>query len=88
MCHPQINCYQKTIFQIIDVIKNTKVATTDPSEMLKFDLAQTNFKQLFVEDIIRKKQWLLYCSYNANINNVTHIKKVSGGLKHFEWNLQ
>ena len=63
-------------------MKNTKV-------VLKFDLAQTNFKQLFVEDIIRKKQWLLYCSYNSNINNnVTHIKKVSGGLKNFEWNLQ
>ena len=72
---------ERQFFKIIDIMKNNKVATTDSSELLKFDRVQNNFKEFFVEDNIRKKQWFLYCSYNPNRNNnVSHMKKVSGGL--------
>ena len=37
-----------------------------PSKILKFEPVQNNFEGFFVEINLRKKKWLLSCSYNPN----------------------
>ena len=37
-----------------------------PSKMLKFEQVQNNFKGFFVKINLRKKMWLLSCSYKPN----------------------
>ena len=50
---------------------------------------QHSFKGFFVEFNLRKKKWLLSCSYNSNWNNVNHgkfmknTKNISAGLDQF-----
>ena len=52
--------------------------------MLKFEPVQNNFKGFFVEINLRKKKWLLSCSYNSNKKNiVNHVKNISTGLNQF-----
>ena len=45
---------------------------------------QNNFEDFFVEINLRKKKWLLSCSYNPTRKNfVNHLKNISRGLDQF-----
>ena len=45
---------------------------------------QNNFEDFFVEINLRKKKWLLSCSYNPTRKNiVNHVKNISTGLDQF-----
>ena len=45
---------------------------------------QNNFEDFFVEVNLRKKKWILSCSYNpARKNIVNHVKNISSGLDQF-----
>ena len=58
-----------------------------PSKMLKFEPVQNNFEGFFVEINLRKKKWLLPCSYNLNRKNiVNHVKNISTELDQFNPN--
>ena len=55
-----------------------------PSKMLKFEQVQNNFKGFFVNINLRKKMWLLSCSYKPNKKNiVNHVKNITTGLDQF-----
>ena len=55
-----------------------------PSKILKFEPVQNNFEGFFVEINLRKKKWLLSCSYNPTRKNiVNHVKNISAGLDQF-----
>ena len=55
-----------------------------PSKILKFEPVQNNFEGFFVEINLRKKKWLLSCSYNPTRKNiVNHVKNNSTGLDQF-----
>ena len=52
--------------------------------MLKFEQVQNNFEGFFVEINLRKKKWLLSCSYNPNRKYiVNHVKNICTGLDQF-----
>ena len=51
------------------------------SKILKFEPVESNFEGFFVEINLRKKKWLLSCSYNPTRKNfVNHVKNISTGL--------
>ena len=52
--------------------------------MLKFEPVQYYFEGFFAEINLRKKKWLLSCSYNPTRKNiVNHVKNNSTGLDQF-----
>ena len=54
------------------------------SKILKFEPVQNNFEGFLVEINLRKKKWLLSCSYNPTRKNiVNHVKNISTGLDQF-----
>ena len=55
-----------------------------PSKILKFETVQNNFEGFFFEINLRKKKWLLSCSYNLTRTNiVSHVKNISTRLNQF-----
>ena len=55
-----------------------------PSEILKFEPVQNNFEGFFVEINLKKKKWLLSCSYNPTRKTiVNHVKNISSALNQF-----
>ena len=55
-----------------------------PTKMIKFEPVQNSFECFFVEINLRKKKWLLSCSYNPNkYNFVNHIINKTTGFDQF-----
>ena len=55
-----------------------------PYKILKFEPVQNNFEGFFVEIILRKKKWLLSCSYNPTRKNIlNHEKNIGTRLDQF-----
>ena len=55
-----------------------------PSKILQFEPVQNNFESFFVEINLRKKKWLLSCSYNpARKIIVNHVKNIITAFDQF-----
>ena len=55
-----------------------------PSQLLKQHCKNEEFENFFVEINVRKKKWLIKCSYNPKTNDIAgHLNHVSKNLDRF-----